>query len=170
MEWLVYISFLSLSISCRFQPTKILHFLTRKWIWNLKSNFAPVWMPNHQFLFLYCPFLWLFFCLLQFMLFVLSIFRASLMIFNQFLIFDNSSLPWCKFCSFCFTATSSAYKYVFTEFEIVGKSFIVKMNSRGPRTDPRKTTVNSFQLRHFGAYFDYAYFSLTMIENILSMI
>ena len=67
--------------------------------------------------------------LIKFMFVVLSWFRVSLVIFRQYPISDKSSLHWCKFCSFCFTA-------VFNEFVIVGKSFIIKMNSSGPRTDP----------------------------------
>ena len=74
--------------------------------------------------------------LLKFIFIVLSRFRVSLLIFNRFLFFDKSSLYWCKFCSFCLIAVTSAYKKVFTEFVTVGKSFTIKMNSSGPRTDP----------------------------------
>ena len=67
---------------------------------------------------------------------ILPRFILSLFIFNQVLVFNKSSLYCCKFCSFCFSAVSSAYNFVFTELEIVGKSFIIKMNSSGPRIDP----------------------------------
>ena len=68
------------------------------------------------------------------MFIVFSRFRVSLLISNQFPIYDKSSLYWCKLCSFCFTAVHM-YKYVFTEIEIVSKSFIIKMNSIDPSTD-----------------------------------
>ena len=43
-------------------------------------------------------------------------------------------------CCICFLVVSSAYKYVFTELAIVGKSFVFKMSSSGPRAESRGTT------------------------------
>ena len=51
-------------------------------------------------------------------------FRVSLLIFNQFLILIDPHCIGVSFDFFCFTAVSSAYKYMFTEFVISGKSFI----------------------------------------------